>query len=104
MESADAALNGDLGAAAMVAVSDGPAVVAAQGAIKEKSADQIVAVRVSASPDSARRVVELALDGIELYYEVSGTGEPLLLIAGQEGDHHGWDEVRGDFERYQTKE
>ena len=36
-------------------------------------------------------------DGVRLYYETMGTGEPLLLVMGQAGDHHGWDFVRGDF-------
>jgi 3-oxoadipate enol-lactonase len=44
-----------------------------------------------------------AQDGINLYYETLGAGDPLLLVSGQGGDHHGWDEVRGDFaERYQV--
>jgi len=44
-----------------------------------------------------------APDGINLYYETLGAGEPLLLVMGQASDHHGWDEVRGDFaERYQV--
>lgn len=36
-------------------------------------------------------------DGIRLYYEELGTGEPLLLVSGQGGDHTGWDEIRADF-------
>ena len=32
-----------------------------------------------------------------LYYEVHGSGEPLLLVMGQGSDHHGWDRVRDDF-------
>ncbi|MFN8489897.1 MAG: hypothetical protein U0350_20090 [Caldilineaceae bacterium] len=39
----------------------------------------------------------LTPDGVRLYYETMGTGEPLLLVMGQAGDHHGWDFVRGDF-------
>jgi len=38
-----------------------------------------------------------ALDGVRLYYEARGSGEPLLLIMGQAGDHTGWDGVRDDF-------
>lgn len=38
-----------------------------------------------------------APDGVKLYYETVGTGEPLLLVAGQGGDHHQWDELREDF-------
>lgn len=44
----------------------------------------------------------LAEDGVRLYYEVSGAGEPLLMIAGQASDHHLWNLVRGDFKRYQV--
>lgn len=33
----------------------------------------------------------------EIYYEVHGDGEPLVLIMGQGSDHHGWDLVRNDF-------
>ncbi len=32
-----------------------------------------------------------------LYYEEIGSGDPLLLVSGQGGDHHGWDGVREDF-------
>ncbi len=38
-----------------------------------------------------------AHDGVRLYYEELGSGEPLLLIMGQGGDHTGWDGVRDDF-------
>lgn len=38
-----------------------------------------------------------ATDGIQLYYETLGTGEPLMLVSGQAGDHHDWDSVRDDF-------
>jgi pimeloyl-ACP methyl ester carboxylesterase len=44
-----------------------------------------------------------AQDGVKLYYDTLGDGDPLLLIMGQGSDHHGWDEVRGDFaKRYQV--
>lgn len=38
-------------------------------------------------------------DSTQLYFETLGneTGEPLLLINGQGGDHTGWDGVRDDF-------
>ncbi len=35
--------------------------------------------------------------GLSLYYEETGAGEPLLLIAGQGSDHHMWDAIRNDF-------
>jgi 3-oxoadipate enol-lactonase len=38
-----------------------------------------------------------AADGARIYYETHGAGEPLLLISGQGGDHHGWDAIREDF-------
>jgi 3-oxoadipate enol-lactonase len=41
--------------------------------------------------------LSLAPDGARLYYEVSGAGEPLLLIAGRNSDHLLWNLVRGDF-------
>lgn len=45
----------------------------------------------------------IASDGARLYYETLGAGEPLLLVMGQGGDHHGWDAVRDDFaDRYQV--
>lgn len=34
---------------------------------------------------------------INLYYEVHGRGEPLLLIAGQGQDHHAWDRIRDEL-------
>ena len=38
-----------------------------------------------------------AKDGVRLYYETIGKGEPLLLVMGQGTDHRGWDYVRDDF-------
>ncbi|MCL4393891.1 MAG: alpha/beta hydrolase [Chloroflexi bacterium] len=40
-----------------------------------------------------------AEDGARLYFEESGAGEPLLLIAGRNNDHHVWNLVRGDFSK-----
>jgi pimeloyl-ACP methyl ester carboxylesterase len=37
------------------------------------------------------------VNGISIYYEVHGDGEPLLLISGQGSDHHTWDLARDDF-------
>ena len=37
------------------------------------------------------------VNGIRLYYEEHGAGEPLLLVAGQGADHHSWDLVLDDF-------
>jgi pimeloyl-ACP methyl ester carboxylesterase len=33
------------------------------------------------------------VNGVELFYEVSGAGEPLVLVHGSWGDHHNWDPV-----------
>ena len=40
-----------------------------------------------------------APDGVRLYYEVYGRGEPLLLVAGRGVDHNLWNLIRGDFEK-----
>ncbi|WP_336211434.1 alpha/beta fold hydrolase [Nonomuraea sp. LPB2021202275-12-8] len=42
--------------------------------------------------------VATAQDGTALSYQVRGSGEPLLLLAGQANNHHWWDGVREDFE------
>jgi len=39
-------------------------------------------------------------DGMRLYYEESGEGEPLLLVSGQGLDHTFWNGVRDDFARH----
>jgi pimeloyl-ACP methyl ester carboxylesterase len=33
------------------------------------------------------------VNGVELYYEVNGAGDPLVLVHGSWGDHHNWDPV-----------
>jgi pimeloyl-ACP methyl ester carboxylesterase len=35
------------------------------------------------------------VNGVELYYESNGSGEPLVLVHGSWGDHHNWDPVIG---------
>src|SRR5512145_2015955 len=37
--------------------------------------------------------------GIELFYEVEGDGEPVLLLMGLGGQHRGWDLQRPDLTR-----
>ena len=32
------------------------------------------------------------VDGVDLYYEVTGRGEPLVLIHGNGGDRRHWDD------------
>jgi len=36
---------------------------------------------------------------LELFHDSEGTGEPVLLLMGLGGDHHGWDLVRRDLSR-----
>jgi pimeloyl-ACP methyl ester carboxylesterase len=36
-------------------------------------------------------------DGLHLWYEEVGQGEPLLLVSGQGADHSYWDGIRDDF-------
>src|SRR5437868_6743397 len=31
------------------------------------------------------------VNGVVLYYEVTGSGQPLVLVHGSWGDHHNWD-------------
>jgi pimeloyl-ACP methyl ester carboxylesterase len=33
------------------------------------------------------------VNGVQLYYELTGSGEPLVLVHGSWGDHHNWDPV-----------
>ena len=33
------------------------------------------------------------INGVELYYQLSGSGEPLVLVHGSWGDHRNWDPV-----------
>jgi pimeloyl-ACP methyl ester carboxylesterase len=35
------------------------------------------------------------VNGVELFYELSGSGDPLVLVHGSWGDHHNWDPVLG---------
>ena len=42
-------------------------------------------------------------DGVRLYYEIIGRGDPLLLVGGRNSDHHIWNLVRMDFaKQYQV--
>ena len=38
-----------------------------------------------------------APDGVNLYYETIGKGEPLLLVGGRNSDHHIWNLIHKDF-------
>lgn len=36
-------------------------------------------------------------DGVKIYYELRGRGEPLVLLPGQASDHESWDDVASDY-------
>jgi ferredoxin len=71
LETEDAISSGAHDGAIMVMVPDGPDVVAVQAALKERNADQVVAIRLAASPDAAVRVVELGREGAEVIHLVA---------------------------------
>jgi pimeloyl-ACP methyl ester carboxylesterase len=33
------------------------------------------------------------VNSVALYYEITGSGEPMVLVHGSWGDHHNWDTV-----------
>jgi hypothetical protein len=70
LDSPAALANNPFSAASMVMIPDRPNVGAVRAALKERSANQIVAIRVPASPDAARRVAELTRDGAEVLHVV----------------------------------
>ena len=39
------------------------------------------------------------VNGVSLHYELTGSGEPLVLVHGSWGDHHNWDPVIGALAR-----
>jgi len=50
-----------------------------------------------ADPDNVRMTAEsVLLNGIEMYYETEGTGEPLLLLRGGTGCQENWIHAGGD--------
>jgi len=50
-----------------------------------------------ADPDNVRMAAEsVPLNGIEMYYETEGTGEPLLLLHGGTGCQENWIHAGGD--------
>ncbi len=62
--------DGTYAKAPMAMIADGPDVAAMQAALKEKNAEQIVAVRVPATPNVTERVVKLVEDGAEVIHLV----------------------------------
>ncbi len=67
---ADGAADETLSVAAMIMVPDQPDVSAVRAAFKEKNPDQIVAVRIQASPDALDRIRVLTRDGVEVIHLV----------------------------------
>jgi ferredoxin len=65
-----AASDARLSVAPMAMLPDGQGVMAAQAALKAENPGQVVAIRVAASPDSARRCVELVRQGAEVIHLV----------------------------------
>ena len=61
---------GSVAAAAMVMVPDGEDVAAVQAAIKRENPEQIVAIRLPATPQSAARIVALVRGGAEVLHLV----------------------------------
>ena len=55
-----------------------------------------VAVAHAASPEPTRIVV----NGVELHYIVAGTGTPLILLHGGQGDFRSWEPQIAEFSRY----
>lgn len=75
LETADEIGDNAFVTASMVMVQDRPDIAAVQAGLKARNADQIVAIRVQASPDAVRRIVELARNGAEvlhLVFDVKG--------------------------------
>lgn len=68
LESADAASDGAFSAAAMVMVPDCKHVGAVQASLKKNNADQIVAIRLPATPGTTRRVRQLVGEGAEVIH------------------------------------
>src|ERR1051325_5107766 len=53
---------------------------------------------VSAGPHSPP-MARVRIGDLEISHDSEGTGEPVLLLMGLGGDHHGWDLVRRDLAR-----
>jgi len=70
VEDAPLPADGPLTAAAMVMIPDGGDAIDVQASLKKENADRIVAIRVPATPQVARRVGELVRDGAEVIHLV----------------------------------
>jgi ferredoxin len=71
LETREAVSSGVHRGAAMVMVPDGGDVAQMRAALKEEDEDQVVAIRLAASPAAAARVVELAAEGAEVVHLVA---------------------------------
>jgi pimeloyl-ACP methyl ester carboxylesterase len=58
-----------------------------------------VVVSVPAEPITAASTGTAPVNGIEMYYEIYGEGEPLLLLHGFNGSHRAWSEFVPDLSR-----
>jgi ferredoxin len=96
LDNPSAADQSRLAAAPMVMLPDGDEVMAGQAAIKAENPGQVVAIRMAASPGSARRCVELVRQGAEVIHlvfdahgrEAAPPGSPARQ-AGPAFDAHG---------------
>lgn len=70
LQSIEECADGEYSAAAMAMISDGPDVAQWQAKLKANNPDQIVAIRVPASPAVTERARELAGDGMEVIHLV----------------------------------
>lgn len=68
LDTIEALSNASFAKAAMVMVPDQPAIDSIVTTLKERNPEQIVAIRLEASPDTAQRAVELAGKGTEVLH------------------------------------
>jgi Pyruvate/2-oxoacid:ferredoxin oxidoreductase delta subunit len=68
LDTTEALSDAAFASASMVMVPDRPDIGEVRTALKEKNTEQIVAIRLTASPDTAARAVELARDGAEVMH------------------------------------
>ncbi len=44
-------------------------------------------------------MAKIKLNGVELYYEIHGEGDPLLCISGFTADHNSWTKILAPLAR-----
>ena len=54
------------------------------------------AVSQAASPEPAK----IHVNGVDLHYISAGTGEPVILLHGGQGDYRSWEPLMADLSRY----